>query len=275
MSSLADRIKIARLFQNQEKAPYRSDINLSVQFLLNCGPGSCKGGSALRAYNFIKEFGYVPYDTCQNYIACSSDSDEGFCPFVDTTCHAMNICRTCSRDENGVGQCTQITKFPNATVAEYGSYALGDLDAVMAEIFARGPIQASINGTAIKNYKGGIITDRIYENIGHNHGVSIVGWGVDEFTGKKHWIVRNSWGEFWGELGMFRVEVGRNLLGIENHLAWATPGMYTTTNFPCDEEGTECRISQAEKYLDPSHDPVSIKRRLKVTQPNSNSESRI
>ncbi len=141
MSSLADRIKIARLFQKQEKAPYRSDINLSVQFLLNCGPGSCKGGSALRAYNFIKEFGYVPYDTCQNYIACSSDSDEGFCPFVDTTCHAMNICRTCSRDENGVGQCTQITKFPNATVAEFGSYALGDLDAVMAEIFARGPIQ--------------------------------------------------------------------------------------------------------------------------------------
>ena len=56
----------------------------------------------------------------------------------------MNICRTCSRDENGIGQCTQITKFPNATIAEYGSYSIGDLDAVMAEIFVRGPIQVRL-----------------------------------------------------------------------------------------------------------------------------------
>ena len=144
LSSLADRIKIARLTNNDSSLSYKSDINLSIQFLLNCGPGSCKGGSALRAYKFVKEFGYIPYDTCQNYIACSSDSKEGFCPYVDTTCTPMNICRTCSRDENGIGQCTQITKFPNATIAEYGSYSIGDLDAVMAEIFVRGPIQVRL-----------------------------------------------------------------------------------------------------------------------------------
>ncbi len=144
MSALADRIKIARLLHNDEKVPYTSDINLSIQFLLNCGPGSCNGGSALRGYKFIKEYGLVPYDTCQNYIACSSDSEEGFCPFVDTTCKPINICRTCSRDENGVGYCNEVAKFPNATIAEYGSYSVDDVDAIMAEIFARGPVKVSI-----------------------------------------------------------------------------------------------------------------------------------
>jgi hypothetical protein len=53
------------------------------------------------------------------------------------------------------------------------------------------PPQASINGTAIRNYKGGIITDEKYANMGHSHGVSIIGWGMNEENGKKHWIVRN------------------------------------------------------------------------------------
>ncbi len=85
------------------------DINLSIQFLLNCGPGSCNGGSALHAYQFIKSYGYIPYDTCQSYVACSDDSNEGFCPFVDTTCTNMNTCRTCSRDhKGGIGKCTAV-----------------------------------------------------------------------------------------------------------------------------------------------------------------------
>ena len=106
MSTLADRIKIARLLQGNN---YTADINLSVQFLLNCSPGSCHGGSALHTYKFIKEYGYVPFDTCQNYIACSEESIEGFCKFVDTKCTEKNICKTCSRDENGIGHCKAVS----------------------------------------------------------------------------------------------------------------------------------------------------------------------
>jgi cathepsin X len=132
-----------------------------------------------------------------NYIACSSDSNEGFCPYVDTTCNAINTCRTCSRDEvSGIGECKQIDTFPNATVEEYGSISR-DVDSIMAEIFMRGPVQASVNGTVLKDYEGGIIDDKKYENMGHNHGVSIVGWGEGKQDSKKrqYWIVRNSWGQ--------------------------------------------------------------------------------
>mmetsp|Transcript_21833 Transcript_21833/g.49660 ORF Transcript_21833/g.49660 Transcript_21833/m.49660 type:complete len:246 (-) Transcript_21833:586-1323(-) len=91
LSSLADRIKIARGAKGD-------DINLSIQYVLNCGArtaGSCHGGSATGTFQFIKEKGFVPYDTCMPYIACSSESKEGFCPHADTTCNSYNTCRTC------------------------------------------------------------------------------------------------------------------------------------------------------------------------------------
>ena len=123
MSALADRIKIYRHLYHpndpQQESAFSTragitgdDINLSIQFILNCGgnkkAGSCHGGSALRAYRFLKhDMGYVPYDTCQPYLACSSDSEEGFCPLVDTTCSPINICRTCSHD----GVCRAVSLF--------------------------------------------------------------------------------------------------------------------------------------------------------------------
>lgn len=145
LSVLADRIKIARRYdviqRKQKLKPQSStsivdnhdDLNFSIQFLLNCGAevaGSCKGGSATGGFQFIQQFGFVPVDTCQAYIACSEDSDEGFCSFVNTACVDVNICRTCSPAEG----CRAVKTFPNATVAEYGTYHF-DTFAMMAGKF--------------------------------------------------------------------------------------------------------------------------------------------
>jgi len=54
--------------------------NLSIQYILNCGTedaGSCHGGYHTSTYEFIKKVGYVPYDTCNPYIACSNESTDG------------------------------------------------------------------------------------------------------------------------------------------------------------------------------------------------------
>lgn len=265
LSALADRIKIARHAVGDE-------INLSVQWVLNCGgsvAGSCHGGSHSGAYEFIKQKGYVPYDTCQPYLACSSESRDGFCSHVDTSCTAANTCRTCvhgtPRGKNGV--CTEIDVFPNATIAEYGSYSIFETDRVhkiMAEIYARGPVAAGVNAEPLVNYKGGIVKNEHFWDKLVNHVVSIVGWGTEEETGMMYWIVRNSWGQYWGELGYFRLEAGKNSLGIESEVVWATPKGFTVNNFPCDENGDNCR-SQVETqfYVDPSNHIEVLQKRLR------------
>eukprot|EP00565_Helicotheca_tamesis_P001200 CAMPEP_0185725964 /NCGR_PEP_ID=MMETSP1171-20130828/2084_1 /TAXON_ID=374046 /ORGANISM="Helicotheca tamensis, Strain CCMP826" /LENGTH=336 /DNA_ID=CAMNT_0028394219 /DNA_START=163 /DNA_END=1173 /DNA_ORIENTATION=- len=256
ISALADRIKIARKAQGDE-------INLSIQFVLNCGgdvAGSCHGGYHTGVYQFIKDTGYVPYETCQIYTACSAESTEGFCEHVDTTCSAANTCRTCNTFTSYGGACTEIDVFPNATVAEYGVIH-EDVHAIKSEIFHRGPVAATINASPIDDYKGGIFTDKEAAR-SVNHIVSIVGWGMDEEVGQ-YWIIRNSWGEYWGEMGYIRVAMGDNILGIESSVAWATLGQFTVSNFPCDEDGKNCG-KDVHNYVDPStYMEAAVQRRLR------------
>jgi len=193
--------------------------------LLNCGAdvaGSCHGGSASGAYEFIHQVGYVPVDTCMPYVACSSDSVDGFCAHVDTTCSPINTCRTCHPNRNN-GTCVAVTQFPNASVVEYGTYLSPDVTVIQSEILARGPVKASVDATHLFNYTGGIMwDDPSYRSDRHNHGVSMYGWGYDEGRDARYWLVRNSWGQYWGEMGTFRIEMGKNLLMIESKIAWAT-----------------------------------------------------
>ena len=286
LSSLADRIKISRGFGHaidaRHNAPgnkldsislldsFGDDINLSIQFILNCGTdvaGSCLGGTATGTYEFIKSVsGFVPYDTCQPYIACSKGSElldhdgHGFCKYADTTCSNQNICRTC----NHFG-CYEISPFPNATIAEYGHMTDMNTHSIMAEIYARGPVAAALNGKPLHEYQGGIFSDDEASKE-TTHIVSIVGWGTDDESNKKYWIIRNSWGVYWGLGGFAFIEMGKNILGIESDIAWATPRTYTVINYPCFEDGANCKADNAEIgqvwYVDPSHDIARIHRRL-------------
>jgi cathepsin X len=232
-SALSDRIKIAR----KGMAP---DVNLAIQYILNCGvdvAGSCNGGSHLAAYKFIKDSGYIPYDTCLAYEACSSDSEEDGCQGRDYSCKPINICRTCSTFTNNGGKCVGLDYFPNATISEYG--AVKGYHNMMSEIYHRGPIACGINANAILQYGGGVY-DNDKESKEIDHIVSITGWGYDNSTGKQYWNVRNSWGEYWGEMGYIRVVLGTNQLGTEADCAWATPGSWTELNRPCAEDGSNC-----------------------------------
>lgn len=49
----------------------------------------------------------------------------------------------------------------------------------------------------------------------------MTGWG--EENGTKYWVIRNSWGSYWGEGGNFRLIRGIDNLGIESTCSWATP----------------------------------------------------
>jgi len=204
MSSIADRIKILR------KGAW-PDYNLAVQYILNCGTdvaGSCDGGSAEGAFQFAQSG--IPEDTCLQYQA------------VDNQCSAINTCRNCAGPP-GSGTCWAQKNFTKFYVDEYSD--ISGVENIMAEIMARGPVAAGIDATVLENYTGGVITATQPANI--DHIVSLVGWG--EENGVKYWIGRNSWGQYWGENGWFRLIRGVDALGIEDMVSWGTPKV-TWTN---------------------------------------------
>ena len=246
MSALADRIKIARGAKGV-------DINLAIQHLLNCGTaGSCNGGSIDGPYQWIAQITQetgsgISYETAQPYLACSSDSSEGFCPQIDTTCTPINVARTCGSFSAEGGPCVGLSSYPNATVSDYGS--ISGQDAMMKEIYSRGPIACGVDASQLLNYESGILN---LPGAGIDHVISVVGWGTDPQQGF-HWIVRNSWGEFWGEMGYFRLAKGS--LNIEDQCSWAVPGTFTASELNnqvhCHEGGDNCQakteISEEEK----------------------------
>merc|ERR1712107_26445 len=170
---------------------------------------------------------------------------------ADWTCSALNVARTCGTFGEA---CVGLDRYPNATIAEYGSI-LGK-DAMMKEIYNRGPIACALDAGPILNYTGGVVTTKSTEV---DHAISVVGWGTDATDGF-YWVVRNSWGEYWGENGYFRVQIGAlNLEGTS--CACAVPADFTAperhNQFGCFEDGSNCESGR--------HGCVSLCRQLMVS----------
>ena len=49
----------------------------------------------------------------------------------------------------------------------------------------------------------------LFSQKGKSHAVQAIGWGQDEKTGIPYWIIKNSWGERWGENGFAKIQQGQ------------------------------------------------------------------
>ena len=118
--------------------------------------------------------------------------------------------------------------------------------AMMSELYQRGPIVCSIStpDDFVYEYRGGVYVDRAVNASRDDvdHDVEVVGWGTEDDDGDEngegldYWVVRNSWGTFWGELGFFRVQRGVNALFIEDGDCW----------YAQPEHGMETRVRRGE-----------------------------
>ena len=65
---------------------------------------------------------------------------------------------------------------------------------------------------AFQLYESGILSDKSCPTYDPNHLMLAVGWGTE--NGTDYYILKNSWGTYWGENGYIRVEALENSPGI-------------------------------------------------------------
>ncbi|CAL0304851.1 unnamed protein product [Lupinus luteus] len=158
-------------------------VSLSVQNLVDCAATGCKGGHVIDTYKYI--------------IKANGIADEASYPYkeADGTCqHAKNLS-------------TQIKGYKTVPPNDEKQLRVAVLDQPVAAHIA---VSAEFIAYKKGIFEGPCGTDLV-------HAVTIVGYGVDE-DGKEYWLIKNSWGEKWGEDGYMRLLRGvkdkRGLCGI-------------------------------------------------------------
>ena len=145
---------------------------------------------------------FVPQESCQLYIG----NDEGPSPV-----HECEICNNAGNPK----ACFGAYNFTAYSLSKWGTTTgRGDMQ---QHIYEYGPIVCGIDATPqFKQYTGGIFQQFLF-TVTINHYVEIIGWGELPNNGsvQHYWIGKNSWGQYWGETGLFRMQMGSNNLGIE------------------------------------------------------------
>lgn len=95
----------------------------------------------------------------------------------------------------------------------------------LAEALAQyGPVAISAAASEWFEYEGGVF-DGCDKDVVVDHAITLYGYGKDQESNKKYWLIRNSWGADWGEKGfirMLRHDKGEKYCGTDNDPAQGT-----------------------------------------------------
>jgi len=202
---------------------------LSIQNVLECNEYSqgCEGGYGYLVGKYVQDFGA---HKVTNPIGFTESPTKPFWGKADT-------------DSRQGAKCAAST--PDVRAEDYyyigGYYGASNWKNMMTEIHERGPVVVGFNTNGwLYHYESGVLLDETTnsENTEFEmfnpwqpttHAVVIVGWGEHRDHGK-YWIVKNSWGEGWGEDGYFRIERGSNTNVIESKPVGIMPTVGSTAH---------------------------------------------
>jgi cathepsin F len=84
-----------------------------------------------------------------------------------------------------------------------------------AYLVEHGPVSVAVDAEAWQFYFEGVFYLPCGTEL--DHGVLLVGYGTETdifFQDMPYWIIKNSWGEDWGEDGYIRIERGDGKCGV-------------------------------------------------------------
>ncbi|KAL4191361.1 hypothetical protein AMTRI_Chr07g29530 [Amborella trichopoda] len=170
------------------KIKTRNSVSLSEQELVDCVTGGisrgCQSGLMDEAFKFIINNGGLSSENDYPYQAKDGTWD------------------------------TQKSSSKAATITGFHDIPYHDENAMLSAV-ANQPISVGINGSGseFRHYSGGIFTRACSLHL--DHVVTVIGYGTGD-DGTPYRLIKNSWGESWGENGYMKIQRGVNLCKISN-----------------------------------------------------------
>jgi len=130
--------------------------------------------------------------------------------------------------EPSLGQMSYKTYNQGAKITDVYYTYNADEALLKKQVYENGAAVSTVCATpAFKEYGGGIFAG-CAENCQQNHAITVVGYGNS--GGQNYWLIKNSWGEDWGENGFMRLERDTGMCGIGEHLAVTKCGSNGSTS---------------------------------------------
>uniref|UniRef100_A0ACD5XT21 Uncharacterized protein n=1 Tax=Avena sativa TaxID=4498 RepID=A0ACD5XT21_AVESA len=171
--------------------------SLSEQELVDCDTldSGCDGGVSYHALQWITSNGGIAAEDDYPYTA------------KDDACDTMKLAH----------HVASISGFQRVATRS---------EASLTNAVAMQPVAVSIEagGANFQHYSNGVYNGPCGTKL--NHGVTVVGYAQDEQTGESYWIVKNSWGEKWGDKGYLRMK--KDIVGKPEGIC----GMAIRPSFP-------------------------------------------
>ncbi|KAL6226792.1 hypothetical protein ACLB2K_000753 [Fragaria x ananassa] len=111
------------------------------------------------------------------------------------------------------GFCKFLSENVGFQVLDSVNIILGDEEGMKHAVAFVRPVSIAFQvPTDFQLYKSGVLETCGNTRMDVNHAVLAVGYGVE--NGVPYWLIKNSWGQSWGDNGYFKMEYGKNMCGI-------------------------------------------------------------
>lgn len=163
------------------------DVQLSAQALVDCvqnpkhcgGSGGCDGATTELAYQLMLDHG-IPVEQDYEYTAKTG---------------------TCPQKLRGHDGWVSTGGAKRARLQGFSSLPSNKAEPLVQAIL-QGPVVVAVDGNDWFDYDAGVF-DGCQKDATLGHAVLAKGFGED--SGKKYWLIQNSWGQQWGEEGHIRL----------------------------------------------------------------------